>query len=93
MKIFSDDRTTIKHQNGLILAIVEEVCVHRKTRRWRLSSVGAVLLAISLKVGTVSQLLLVEPESTVVDVDELAGGDVLGVMDAVGLNENSLVIF
>ena len=38
-----------------------------------------------------SQLLLVEPESTVVDVDELAGGDVLGVMDAVGLsysNEN-----
>jgi hypothetical protein len=40
-----------------------------------------------------SQLLLVEPESTVVDVDELAGGDVLGVMDAVGLNEDSLVIF
>jgi hypothetical protein len=47
----------------------------------------AVLLAISIKFGTISQLLLVEPESTVVDVDEFAGGDVLGVMDAVGLNE------
>jgi len=32
-----------------------------------------------------SQLLLVEPESTVVDIDELAGGDVLGIVDAVGL--------